>query len=46
MFEAKAMLATLLAGARFELPPGEVPTPVARITLHARPGVGLKVFGL
>ncbi len=46
MLEGKAMLATLLARARFELPPGELPTPVARITLHARPGVALKVSGL
>lgn len=43
MYEGKAMLATLLAGARFELPAGERPVPVARITLHARPGISLDV---
>lgn len=43
MLEAKSMLATLLAGARFELPPGEAPTPVARVTLRAKPSISLNV---
>ena len=43
MFEGKAMLATLLAHARFELPDGEVPEPLARITLRPRRGLRLKV---
>ena len=43
MLEAKSMLATLLAGARFVLPPGEAPTPVARITLSSSPSISLKV---
>ena len=43
MLEGKAMLATLLARARFELPPGEAPTPVARITLRSSPSIALKV---
>jgi cytochrome P450 len=46
MHEGKAMLATLLAHAKFELADGEVPTPVARITLHAKPGITLKVSTL
>ena len=41
--EGKAMLATLLAKTRFELPDGEAPVPVARITLHSRPGISLNV---
>lgn len=43
MYEGKAMLARLLANARFELPGGEAPVPVARITLHSRPGISLNV---
>ena len=43
MVEAKAMLATLLAGAQFDLPPGEAPTPVARVTLRSIPSISLKV---
>jgi cytochrome P450 len=43
MLEGKAMLATLLKHARFELPPGEAPTPVARVTLRASPSISLKV---
>jgi cytochrome P450 len=43
MLEGKAMLATLLAHASFELPEGEMPIPVARITLHPRPGMKLNV---
>jgi cytochrome P450 len=43
MLEGKAMLATLLAAARFELPQGEVPVPLARITLRPEQGLKLKV---
>ena len=43
LLEGKAMLATLLAGARFDLPPAEAPVPVARITLRANPSISLKV---
>jgi cytochrome P450 len=43
MLEAKAMLATFLAKARFELPEGEVPVPIARITLRPKQGLKLKV---
>jgi cytochrome P450 len=43
MLEAKSMLATLLAGARFQLPPDEAPTPVARVTLRSSPSISLKV---
>ena len=34
MLEGKAMLAMLLASARFELPEAELPEPLARITLR------------
>jgi cytochrome P450 len=44
--EAKTMLATLLARARFELPDGEAPTPFARITLRPKEGLRLKVTRL
>ena len=43
MLEAKAMLATLLASAKFELPENEVPEPLARITLRQKQGLKLKV---
>ena len=43
MLEAKTMLATLLAGAKFELPEWEVPEPLARITLRPKGGLKLKV---
>jgi cytochrome P450 len=43
MLETKAMLATFLAKARFELPEGEVPVPLARITLRPKQGLKLKV---
>lgn len=43
MLEGKAMLATLLSRARFELPPGEVPVPFARVTLRPQQGLRLKV---
>jgi cytochrome P450 len=43
MMEGKAMLATLIAQARFELPPGEVPVPLARVTLRPKPGLKLNV---
>jgi cytochrome P450 len=43
MLEAKAMLATLVASARFELPEHEVPEPLARITLRPKQGLKLKV---
>jgi cytochrome P450 len=46
MYEGKAMQATLLAKASFELPDGETPIPVARITLHPRPGLRLNVTAL
>ena len=36
MLEAKTMLATLLARAKFELPEWEVPEPLARITLRPK----------
>ena len=41
--KAKAMLATFLAKARLELPEGEVPVPIARITLRPKQGLRLKV---
>jgi hypothetical protein len=40
---SKAMLAMLLASARFELPEAELPEPLARITLRPRAGLKLKV---
>jgi len=43
MLEGKAMIATLIASARFELPAGETPTPFARITLRPKEGLKLKV---
>lgn len=43
MLEGKAILATLLAHARFALPDGEQPTPFARITLRPKEGLKLKV---
>ena len=43
MVEGKAILATLLARARFELPEGEQPVPFARITLRPKDGLKLKV---
>jgi cytochrome P450 len=43
MIEAKVMLATLLAQARFELPEQEAPLPIARITLRPKQGLKLKV---
>jgi cytochrome P450 len=43
MIETKVMLATFLARARFELPEGEVPVPLARITLRPKLGLKLKV---
>jgi cytochrome P450 len=43
MLEGKAVLATLLARACFELPQGEVPVPLARVTLRPRRGLKLKV---
>jgi cytochrome P450 len=42
--EATAILATLVAGARFEPVPGHEPTPVARVTLLPKGGMPLKVF--
>jgi len=42
--EATAILATLVAGARFEPVPGHEPTPVARVTLIPKGGMPLKVF--
>ena len=43
MIETKVMLATFLAKARFELPAGEVPVPLARITLRPKQALKLKV---
>jgi len=43
MVEGGVMLATLLASARFGLPEGEVPVPIARVTLRPRGGLRLKV---
>jgi len=43
MIETKVMLATFLAKARFELPEGEVPVPLARITLRPKQALKLKV---
>ena len=43
MVEGKAILATLLERARFELPEGEEPVPLARITLRPKDGLRLKV---
>jgi cytochrome P450 len=42
--EAAAILATLVAGARFEAVPSHEPTPVARVTLIPKGGMPLKVF--
>ncbi len=42
--EATAILATLVAGARFEPLPGHEPTPVARVTLIPKGGMPLRVF--
>jgi len=41
--EGKTMLATLLAGAHFDLPEDELPVPRARITLRPKDGIRLKV---
>lgn len=46
MIEGKAILATLLRQARFELPDGCAPTPVARVTLRAKEGLCLTVTPL
>jgi cytochrome P450 len=46
MLEGKTILATLLSHARFELPDGEVPVPLARITLRPKNGLTLKVTPL
>jgi len=43
MLEGKAMLATLLARARFDLPEDEEPMPLARITLRPKRELRLKV---
>ena len=45
MIEATAILATLVASARLECPPGMAePVPVARVTLMPRGGMPLRVF--
>jgi cytochrome P450 len=45
MIEATAILATLIAGARFECPEGMAePIPVARVTLMPKGGMPLRVF--
>jgi cytochrome P450 len=46
MLEGKTILTTLLSRARFGLPDGETPTPVARITLRPKGGLTLKVTTL
>jgi len=46
MLEGKTILATLLYHARFELPDGELPVPLARITLCPKNGLTLKVTPL
>jgi cytochrome P450 len=43
MLEGKTLLAALLARARFELPEGEVPFPLVRLTLRPKHGLKLKV---
>jgi cytochrome P450 len=43
VLEAKVLLATLLAGARFDLPEREAPVPFAQITLRPRRALKLKV---
>jgi hypothetical protein len=43
MVEGKALLAMLLSRARFELPKGEVPMPLVRLTLRPKRGLRLKV---
>jgi cytochrome P450 len=43
MLEGKAVLATLLARARFELPHGKAPVPFARVTLRPKSGLKLNV---
>jgi cytochrome P450 len=44
MIEATAMLATLLQAARFETVDDHVPVPIARVTLHPKGGMPLKVW--
>lgn len=43
MLEGKTLLATLLTRARFELPEGEMPVPLVRLTLRPKHGLKLKV---
>jgi cytochrome P450 len=44
MIEATAMLATLLQSVAFEPVAGHEPTPIARVTLHPKGGMPLKVW--
>jgi cytochrome P450 len=44
MVEAIAMFASFVRAARFEIPAGYVPTPLARVTLRAKGGMPLKVW--
>ena len=44
MIEATAMLATILQAARFETVDDYVPIPIARVTLHPKGGMPLKVW--
>jgi cytochrome P450 len=44
MIEATAMLATILQAARFETVADHVPIPIARVTLHPKGGMPLKVW--
>jgi cytochrome P450 len=43
LVEATAILARILQHARFETPPGYVPTPIGRVTLTPKGGMPLKV---
>ncbi len=44
LIEATAMLATFVRAARFEVPPGHVPTPISRVTLRPTGGMPLLVW--
>ena len=44
MIEATAMLATMLQAARFETADDRAPVPIARVTLHPKGGMPLKVW--
>ena len=44
MIEATAILATMLQSARFETPHNHEPVPIARVTLHPKGGMPMKVW--